>query len=143
MASGDVGRSSMHAGTRPRITFAIAAALLAVTAAVAYGAHNVIQPSNVSASPKSFCLRAADSCAGIGTTIRFTIAEPAKVTAHIRPRSSNILGYRVVRRDYAAGTRTFRITDRRLTTGRWTVNIQAVNSVGAGPPRTVDVRVIK
>ena len=133
----------MPAGSRPRITFAIATALLAVTAVVAHAAANVISPTNLSASPARFCAKAADSCAGSGTTIRFTISTPAKVLGHIRPRKNLKAGYTVVNRRFPAGRNSFRIAETRLTPGRWTVNLQAVNSVGAGGPSTIDVRVIK
>ena len=133
----------MPAGSHPRIMLAIVAAVLAATAACAYAATNVTQPTNLSASPRRFCARAADSCAGTGTTIRFTIGTPAKVLAHIRPRRNLKGGYPVVKRRFPAGANSFRVNDSRLTPGRWTINIQAVNSVGAGPPATIDVRVIK
>jgi hypothetical protein len=134
----------MPAGSRPRITFAIVAAVLAATAAIAHAAAtNVTQITNLSASPKRFCAKASDSCAGSGTTIRFRIGTPAKVLGHIRPRKNLKGGYRVVARRFPAGTNTFRITETRLTTGRWTINLQAVNSVGAGPPATLDVQVVK
>ena len=133
----------MPAGSRPRITFAVVAALLAVTAAIAHAATNVTKVTNLSASPQRFCAKAADSCAGRGTTIGFTIGTPAKVLGHIRPRKNLKAGYTVLNRRFPAGRNTFRITERRLTPGRWTINLQAVNSVGAGPPATIDVRVIK
>ena len=133
----------MPAGSRPRITLAIAGVLLAVTAVVAHAATNVISPTNLSASPARFCAKAADSCAGSGTTISFTISTPAKVMGHIRPRKNLKAGYIVVKRRFPAGRNSFRITETRLTAGRWTVNLQAVNSVGAGPPATIDVHVIK
>ena len=133
----------MPAGLRPRITLAAVTALLAVTAVVAHAADNVISPTNVSASPSRFCAKASDSCAGTGTTIRFRIATPAKVMGHIRPRKNLKAGYTVVNRKFPAGTNTFRIANSRLTPGRWTVNLQAVNSVGAGGPTNIDVHVIK
>ena len=118
-------------------------AVLVATAVVAHAAENVISPTNVTASPKRFCARASDSCGGTGTTIRFRLATPAKVRAHIRPRRNLKGGYPVANRRFPAGANSFRINDRRLTKGRWTVNIQAVNDVGAGGPATIDVFVIK
>jgi hypothetical protein len=133
----------MPAGFRPRMTFAIAAALLAATAAVAFAASDTARLTNLTATPKRFCAKRSDTCARPGTTLRFRLSTPAKVVADIRPRSSNILGYTEFNRRFPAGPNSVRVNDSRLTPGRWTFKLQAINSVGASGPTILDVRVIK
>ena len=134
----------MPAGSRPRITFAVVAAQLAVTAAVAYaGPQDVAKLTNLTATPKRFCAKTSDTCTRPGTTLRFRLSTPAKVIADIRPRKSNIWGFHVFTRKFPAGANSVRVNDSRLTTGRWTFKLQPVNSVGANGPTVLDVRVIK
>jgi hypothetical protein len=129
---------------RVRITLAAAVALAVLVAAGAYAApSNVPQITKISASPKSFCAKASGSCSSTGTTIRFTMTTAARVIADIRPRSHNVWGHREFERKFPAGANKFRLDDSRLTTGRWTLRLQGVNSLGAGPPSFIDVHVIK
>ncbi|HKP90057.1 MAG TPA: hypothetical protein VJT75_08800 [Thermoleophilaceae bacterium] len=134
----------MLAGFRPRITFAVVAVLVAVTAAVAYaGPDDVPALTNLTATPKRFCAKRSDTCGNPGTTLRFRLSTPAKVIADIRPRHSNIGGFHEFTKRFPAGASSIRVYDSRLTTGRWTFKLQPVNSVGANGPTLVDVNVVK
>lgn len=129
---------------RGYIALAGVAASVAVTAVAASAADdNVPKFTNVSAKPARFCAKSSDKCARTGTTIRFTISTAATVTGDIRPRKSNIYGYREFRRKFPAGANSVRLNDNRLTTGRWTFRLLGVNSVGLGGPALVDLRVIR
>jgi hypothetical protein len=91
----------------------------------------------------------SEKCPHPGTTIRFTLSTPAKVIGDIRPRRVALSSYKEFARKFPAGPNSVRITDRRLddnnrvAPGRWTVKLEAVNSVGASGPWTVDVYVLK
>jgi hypothetical protein len=128
---------------RARITFGVVAALLAVTAVYAYAADNVPKMISSSATPVRFCAKPSDACSRTGTTIHFRISTPAKVIADARPRKSNIWGFKLFVRRFPGGRNSVRINDSRFTTGRWTIKLQGVNSVGAGGPANIDVQVIK
>lgn len=129
-----------------RVRIALGAAVaLAVLGAVGASAapSNVPQITKISASPKTFCAKSSGSCSSTGTTIRFTMTTAARVIADIRPRAHNVWGHKEFERRFPAGANQFRLNDSRLTTGRWTLRLQGVNSLGAGPPSFIDVHVIK
>jgi hypothetical protein len=75
--------------------------------------------------------------------VRFTVSTRATVTGNIWPRFRNIAGYREFRQHFSAGANSIRLSDSRLTPGRWTFKIQGTNSVGGGTTANTDVRVIK
>jgi hypothetical protein len=133
---------------RSRIAIGGIAAALSLAAAGAYAAGNVITPTNLSVSPKRFCPKSSDTCSHPGTTLHFRLATPAKVIADTRPRNqekSRLWGFHVFTQRFSAGAHAVRINDTRFsaTTGRWTLTLRAVNSVGAGGPAPIDVNVFK
>jgi predicted transglutaminase-like cysteine proteinase len=135
----------MAGGLRPymrRITVAAVAAALAAAAA-AHAADQVANITNLKATPARFCAKLSDTCPHPGTTIHFTVSTPARVIGDIHPRSTPIGGYKELERRFPAGRNSFRLRDRRLTPGRWTLKLQPVNSVGASGPATINLRVVK
>jgi hypothetical protein len=133
----------MVAGLRPRIALGSAAGLLAVTAVAAYAAGQVATISKTSATPKRFCVKRSDTCGHPGTTIRFTISTPAKVYGDVHSRKANCCGFVAFTRRFPAGANSIRLNDSRLTPGRWTLKLMALNSVAASSPANIDLRVVK
>jgi hypothetical protein len=124
-----------------RIVLGSAVTALMLFAALASAAPTQVpEVSNLTAQPARFC---AKSCSNPGTTLHFKISTAATVTANMWPRSRNIAGYFEFRRHFHAGANSTRLTDNRLTPGRWTVKLQGVNAVGSGTTAITDVRVVK
>jgi hypothetical protein len=131
-------------GTRRLVVYATAtAASMFVALAVAQAATEVPQITNLRVTPAPFCAKASSTCSNPGTTVRFTVSTAARVLGEIHPRFKNIRGYVLRERQFNAGARSFRLTNNRLTPGRWTLKLQGVNNVGAGTTAIVDVRVVK
>jgi hypothetical protein len=99
--------------------------------------------TNLRAQPAPFCAKKTSRCAHPGTNVRFSISTAAKVRCDFRPRSENTFGYVEFVKQLPQGANSVRVNDKRLTPGRWTIRVQATNSVGSGPIATVDVRVVK
>ena len=124
-----------------RAAMGSAAVGIAFSAALASAAPTQVpQITNLRAQPARFC---AKSCANPGTTLHFNVSSAATVTANMWPRFRNIAGYFEFRRHFPAGANSARLSDSRLTPGRWTVKLQGVNAVGSGTTAITDVRVTK
>ena len=134
-------RSSRH--IRRIACAAVVATVALVVALSAHAASTVPEVTILSVSPSRFCVQSSSSCGQPGTTVRFKISTAAFVRANIWPRFRNAAGYRVLRRQFNAGTNTFRLSDSRLTPGRWTLKLQGRNNVGSGTTDNIDVRVVK
>jgi hypothetical protein len=113
-----------------------------VTTAGAAETH-VPEITKLRAKPPKFCARKTSACPKPGTTIRFTVSTAATVTGDIRPRSENVNGFVEFRRKFPKGANSVYLNDSRLTRGRWTLRLQGLNSVGAGPIATIDVHVAR
>src|SRR5438045_3658660 len=80
---------------------------------------------------------------GSRTTASFTVSTGARVRADIRPRSQNVGPIVEFVRHFSKGHHTVTLSDGRLKPDRWTLRLQATNSVGSGPITIIDVRVVK
>jgi hypothetical protein len=127
----------------PWIALGSAAAVAAATAVAAYAAGSVPNFTGARATPATFCAKSSSGCAHPGTTIRFHLSTPAKVIGDIRPRKTEIWGYREFSRRFPAGANAVHVNDSRLTTGRWQFRLQGINSVGASGPTLINLRVVK
>ena|SRR5437763_16526204 len=125
-----------------RVALVVAIALALAVIAVARAAPTQVpETTNLKAHPSTFCVR---GCTNPGTKITFEISTGAKVNADIRPRSSNLASYvEFHRKHFPAGKNSFRLADTRLSPGRWTLKLQAINSVGAGTTAITTVHVVK
>jgi hypothetical protein len=99
--------------------------------------------THLRATPSTFCAKKSSTCAHPGTTVRFTISTNARVRADIRPRSEYVSGFVEFVKQLPAGPNSFRLNDKRLKKGRWTIRVQATNNVGSGPIALTDVHVVK
>jgi hypothetical protein len=117
---------------------------LAVIAVARAAPTQVPETTNLKAQPGTFCVHRAQGCSNPGTKITFQISTAAKVNADIRPRSSNLASYvEFHRKSFPAGKNSFRLADTRLSPGRWTLKLQAINHVGAGTTAILTVHVVK
>jgi hypothetical protein len=108
---------------------------------------NVPEVKKLRANPTRFCAKKTDGCRHDGTHVRFTLTTDAKVRVDIRERNFQngpLIVYVGKRQKgandvYVAG----RQNGKRLHTGKWTIRVQGMNSVGSGPIGTVDVKIVK
>jgi hypothetical protein len=136
-----VRRSSRHIR---RIACAAVVATAALVPALNAPAQTTVPELEIlSASPSRFCVKQSSTCGQTGTTVRFKLSRAAFVRGNVWPRFRNAAGYRVLRRQFNAGTNTFRLSDARMTPGRWTLKLQGRNNVGSGTTDNIDVRVVK
>jgi hypothetical protein len=131
---------------RTRRWFAVP--LVAIATALAWTATglavtNVPAITHLGASPNRFCAKKTDRCKHPGTTIRFTLSTAAKVRGDIRPRHQNVGAFVEFVKQFPKGKNTVRLSDRRLTGGRWTLRLQGTNSVGTGNISLLNVQVVK
>jgi len=130
-----------------RAAGAITAALigLAVCCVPLAGAADTVVPevTNLKANPSRFCAKRTSTCHHVGTKVSFTVSTGARVRADIRPRSSNVGPIVEFVRHFSKGHHTVTLSDGRLKPDRWTLRLQATNSVGSGPITIIDVHVVK
>lgn len=116
---------------------------LALAPAVAAAPTQVPTITHLTANPARFCAKRSSTCTHPGTTVSFNVSTAAKVRGDIRPRSSYLGSFVEFVKRFPRGHNAVRLNDNRLTPGRWTIRVQATNSVGSGPIAVVDVRVVK
>ena len=108
------------------------------------GADTVVPKlSHVSAKPTRFCARKTSTCRHARTKVSFTVSTNARVVGDMRPRSRFVGSLIEFRRNFKRGPNSVYIHDTRLTPDRWTIRLQATNTVGGGPIKLIDVRVVK
>ena len=126
---------------------AIAAALigLAVCSAPLAGAAdtNVPEVTGLKANPSRFCAKRTSTCHHVGTKVSFTVSTAARVRADMRPRSRNVGPLVEFVRTFSQGHHTVTMKDSRFKPDRWTLRLQATNTVGSGPITIIDVHVVK
>ena len=134
-------------GVMHRAAGAITAALigLAVCCVSLAGAAPTTVPevTNLKAKPSRFCAKRTSTCHHAGTKVSFTVSTGARVRADMRPRSRNVGPLVEFVRHFSKGHHTVTMKDSRLTPDRWTLRLQATNTVGSGPITIIDVHVVK
>jgi len=118
---------------------------LAVCCAPLAGAAdtNVPEVTGLKANPSRFCAKRTSTCHHVGTKVSFTVSTAARVRADIRPRSRNLASFVEFVRHFSKGHHTVTMKDGRLSPDRWTLRLQATNTVGSGPITIIDVHVVK
>jgi len=126
---------------------ALCAAGIAWSAAGSAGAADSLPPSitKLKATPSHFCVkRKKQHCRHLGTTVHFKTSTAAKVRGDLSPRRGTYRGSFVeFVKHFPRGRNSIHVQDKRLTTGRWTLRLQGMNSVGSGNITQIDVYVVK
>lgn len=123
-----------------------AAAAIVLTGALAtsaLAATTVPTVSHLKAKPRTFCVKRSRHCRRPGTTVSFTLDQPAKVRLDMRRYHGNTGPIVEFVRSFGAGTHHVKLRDRHLQRDRWWMRAQAMNAVGSGPIDQIVVRVAK